>query len=137
MGRVCRASGRSARHDPFDHLYLRTIMMVLTSVVVTSFTILLLFSLSPHASAFVPPHSRQRAWEQAPPPHIHSTPALSRIMAIARPRGRFTACTHHPSATVSTQYASTTSMYMSPILLPLQKLLCCSSVVLGVSFLLC
>jgi hypothetical protein len=39
--------------------------------------------------------------------------------------------------TVSTRYASTTFMYMSPILLPLQKLLCCSFVVLGVSFLLC
>jgi hypothetical protein len=137
MSRDCRASGRSARHDPFDHLYLRTIMMVLTSVVVTSFAILLLFSLSPHASASAPPHSRQRAWEQTPPPRIHSTPAPTRIMAIARPRGRFTACTHHTSATVLTRYASTTSMYMSPILLSLQKLLCCSSVVLGVSFLLC
>jgi hypothetical protein len=39
--------------------------------------------------------------------------------------------------TVSTRYASTTSMYMSPILLSLQKLLCYSSIVLGVSFLLC
>jgi hypothetical protein len=39
--------------------------------------------------------------------------------------------------TVSTRYASTTSMYLSPILLSLQKLLCYSSVVLGVSFLLC
>jgi hypothetical protein len=39
--------------------------------------------------------------------------------------------------TVSTRYASTASMYLSPILLSLQKLLCCSSVVLGVSFLLC
>jgi hypothetical protein len=39
--------------------------------------------------------------------------------------------------TVLTRYASTASMYMSPILLSLQKLLCCSSVVLGVSFLLC
>jgi hypothetical protein len=38
---------------------------------------------------------------------------------------------------VSTWYASTTSMYLSPILLSLQKLLCYSSVVLGVSFLLC
>jgi hypothetical protein len=36
--------------------------------------------------------------------------------------------------TVSTRYASTTSMYLSPILLALQKLLCCFSVVLGVSF---
>jgi hypothetical protein len=36
--------------------------------------------------------------------------------------------------TVSTQYASTASMYLSPILLSLQELLCCSYVVLGVSF---
>jgi hypothetical protein len=40
-----RASGRLARHGPFDHLYLRTIMMVLASVATTSFVILLLFSL--------------------------------------------------------------------------------------------
>jgi hypothetical protein len=39
--------------------------------------------------------------------------------------------------TVSTRYASTTSMHLSPILLSLQKLLCCSSVVLGVSFCCC
>jgi hypothetical protein len=36
--------------------------------------------------------------------------------------------------TVPTLYASTASMYLSPILLSLQKLLCYSSVVLGVSF---
>jgi hypothetical protein len=36
--------------------------------------------------------------------------------------------------TVSTRYVSTASMYLSPILLSLQKLLCCSSVVLVVSF---
>jgi hypothetical protein len=39
--------------------------------------------------------------------------------------------------TVSTRYAYTTFMYPSPILMSLQKLLYCSSVVLGVSFLLC
>ena len=39
--------------------------------------------------------------------------------------------------TVLTRYASTTSMYLSPTLLSLQKLLCCSSIVLGFSFLLC
>jgi hypothetical protein len=33
-----------------------------------------------------------------------------------------------------TRYASTASMYLSPILLSLQKLLCCSFVILGVSF---
>jgi hypothetical protein len=40
-----RASGRLARHDPFGHLYLCTIMMVLASIAFTSFTIMLLFSL--------------------------------------------------------------------------------------------
>jgi hypothetical protein len=45
------------------------------------------------------------------------------------------ACLHSLSfTTVSTRYASTTSMYLLPILLLLQKLLCCSSDVLGVSF---
>jgi hypothetical protein len=47
------------------------------------------------------------------------------------------ACVHGLSlTTMSTWYASI-FMYLSPILLSLQKLLCCSSVVLGVSFLLC
>jgi hypothetical protein len=40
-----RASGRLARHNPVGHLYLHTIMMVLASVVTTSFAILLNFSL--------------------------------------------------------------------------------------------
>jgi hypothetical protein len=40
-----RASGWLARHGSFGHLYIRTIMMVLASVVTTSFGILLLFSL--------------------------------------------------------------------------------------------
>jgi hypothetical protein len=40
-----RASDRLARHDPFGHLYLHTIMMVPASVTTTSFVILLLFSL--------------------------------------------------------------------------------------------
>jgi hypothetical protein len=40
-----RASDRLARHGLFGHLYLPTIMMVLASVVTTSFAILLLFSL--------------------------------------------------------------------------------------------
>jgi hypothetical protein len=48
--RACRAGSgtiqtRPSRHDPFGHLYLCTIMMVLASVVSTSFSILLLFSL--------------------------------------------------------------------------------------------
>jgi hypothetical protein len=40
-----RASGRLARHGSFGHLYLHTIMMVLASLVTTSFVILLIFSL--------------------------------------------------------------------------------------------
>jgi hypothetical protein len=40
-----RALGRRARHGQFGHIYLRTIMMVLASVVTISFAILLLFSL--------------------------------------------------------------------------------------------
>jgi hypothetical protein len=40
-----RASGRLARHDPLDQLYLRTITMILASVATSSFVILLLFSL--------------------------------------------------------------------------------------------
>jgi hypothetical protein len=43
-----RGSGRLATHGPFDHIYIRTIMMVPVSVATTSFAILLLFSLSPH-----------------------------------------------------------------------------------------
>jgi hypothetical protein len=87
-----RASGQLARHGPFSHLYLRMKMIVLTSVATTSFVILL-FSLSPHASTSAPPHSRQRA----PPPHIHPTlaPTPTRAVAIARPRGRFISCAHH------------------------------------------
>jgi hypothetical protein len=39
-----RGSGRHARHGPFVHLYLHTIIMVLASLATTSFAILLLFS---------------------------------------------------------------------------------------------
>ncbi|PWZ08175.1 hypothetical protein Zm00014a_017518 [Zea mays] len=49
-----RASGRLTRHGPFDHLYLRTIIMVLASVATTLFAILLLFSPPP----LMPPPSR-------------------------------------------------------------------------------
>jgi hypothetical protein len=91
------ASGRPVRHVSFGHLYLRTIMMLLALVAAISFVILLLFSLSPHASTSAPPHSRQRVWEQAPPPRIRPTPAPTQThaMAIARSRGCFTVCVHH------------------------------------------
>jgi hypothetical protein len=91
-----RAPDQPARHSLFGHLYLHTIMMILTSLVVTLFVILLLFSL---LSCFRlrATHSWQRAWERAPPPRIRPTPAPTptRAVAIARPRGCFTACTHY------------------------------------------
>jgi hypothetical protein len=91
-----RTLDQLARHDPFGYLYLHTIMMVLVSVAATSFVILFIFSL-PSCLRLRATHSRQRAWEQAPPPHIRPTPAPTptRAVAIARPRGCFTACTHH------------------------------------------
>jgi hypothetical protein len=39
-----RASGQLTKHGPFGHLYIRTIMMILVSVVTISYVILLLFS---------------------------------------------------------------------------------------------
>jgi hypothetical protein len=93
---MVRAPDQPARHDPFVHLYLRTIMMVLTSVAATSFVILLIFSL-PSCLRLRATHSRQTAWEQASPLRISPTPAPTptRAVAIARPRGCFIACTHH------------------------------------------
>jgi hypothetical protein len=54
MGRVLN---QPVRHGPFDHLYLCTVMMILASVVATSFVILLLFSLPSclRGSASTPP----------------------------------------------------------------------------------
>jgi hypothetical protein len=91
-----RALDQPATHDPFGHLYLHTIMMVLASVAATSFVIMLLFSI-PSFLRLRATHSRQRAWEQAPPPRIRPTlaPTPTHAMAIAHPRGCFTACTHH------------------------------------------
>jgi hypothetical protein len=42
---MCCAFIRLARHDLFGYLYLRTIIMIITSIATTSFAILLLFSL--------------------------------------------------------------------------------------------
>jgi hypothetical protein len=89
-----RALDQPARHDPFGHLYLHTIMMVLVSVTATSFVILLIFSL-PSCLRLRATHSRQRAWEQMPSLRIRPTsaPIPTRVVAIARPQGCFTACT--------------------------------------------
>jgi hypothetical protein len=70
MGRV---SGRSARHDSFDHLYLRTIMMVLASVAVTSFAILLLFSLPSCLGLRATPYSTEGVGAGASSPYSSDT----------------------------------------------------------------
>ena len=91
-----RAQDQSPRHDSFSHLYLRTIMMFIASVASTLFVILLLFS-HPSCLRLRVTHSQQRAWEQTSPPRIRLTPAPTSTcaVAIALPRGCFTACTHH------------------------------------------
>jgi hypothetical protein len=91
-----RAADQPPRHDSFSHLYLRMIIMVIASVDATLFAILLLFSL-PSCLRLRATHSRQRAWEQASSPHIRPTPAPipTCVVAIALPRGCFTACTHY------------------------------------------
>jgi hypothetical protein len=113
------APDQPARHNPFSHLYLHTIMMVLVSIVANSFVILLLFSLLSCLHLHTT-HSRQRAWEQAPPPRIRPTPAPTptRAVAIARPQGCFTACTHHrsPSSNVTFVFPAFTLFFLSNLL---------------------
>jgi hypothetical protein len=90
------ASARPIRHGSFDHLYLRTIIMVIASVAVTSFTILLLFSLLSCLHLRVTPFSTEGVGAGASssyPSDIIPTP--TRAVAIAHPRGHFTACVHH------------------------------------------
>jgi hypothetical protein len=117
-----RAPEQPAIHDPFGHLYLRMIMMVLTSIAAISFVILLLYSL-PSCLRLRTTHSRKRVWEQGPPPRIRPTPAPTptRTVAIARPRGCFTACMHHRFHRRRTSHSSSrpSPCSSSPNLLPL------------------
>jgi hypothetical protein len=102
-----RASGRPTRHDPFgQQLYLHTIIMVIVSVATTLFAILLLFS------PLMPAPPRHPILDEgvgacASSPYS-STPAptLTRTVAIARPRGRFTACAHHRFCHRQTSHSS-------------------------------
>jgi hypothetical protein len=67
------ASSRLARHDPFCHLYLRTIMMVIVLVSTTSFIILLLFSLPSCLHLHVTPFSVEGAGVDASSPYSFDT----------------------------------------------------------------
>jgi hypothetical protein len=80
-----RASGRLARHGPFGHLYLHTIMMVLTSVASTSFVILLIFSLPACLHHRVTPFSADGVGAGASLP----------IFVPHQPRHRLAGISHH------------------------------------------
>jgi hypothetical protein len=91
-----RASVWLVRHEPFGHLYFCTIMMVLVSVATTSFAILLLFSLPSCLHLRATPFSAEGVGALASSLYPSDTnPTLTRVVAIARPRGRFTSCMHH------------------------------------------
>jgi hypothetical protein len=92
---MSRALGRPARHGPFDHLYIITIMMVLVSVVATSFAILLHFSLPSCLRLRVTPFLTEGVGADASSPYSSDSSPDTGPVAIARPRGRFTACAHH------------------------------------------
>jgi hypothetical protein len=68
-----RASARPVRHDPFGHLYLRTIMLVLASVAATSFVILLLFSLTSCLRLRATPFSAEGVGVGASSPYSSNT----------------------------------------------------------------
>jgi hypothetical protein len=68
-----RASDRLARHDPFGHLYLRMIMMILASVITIPFDILLLFSLPSCLHLRATPFSAEGVGVDASSPYLSDT----------------------------------------------------------------
>jgi hypothetical protein len=68
-----RASDRFAIHDPFDHLYLRTIMMIIASVATSSFIILPLFSLPSCLHLRATPFSAEGVGTSASSPYWSDT----------------------------------------------------------------
>jgi hypothetical protein len=107
-----RASGRLARHGTFDHLYLRTIMMVLVLVATNSFVILLLLSLPSCLHLRATPFSVEGVGACASS-RIRSTPAPTptSVVAIVRPQGRFTSYAHHRFRRRRTSHSS---FWLSP-----------------------
>jgi hypothetical protein len=70
--------------------------MVLASVVTTSFVILLLFSLPSCLHIRATPFSAKGVGAGTSFPYSSDTTStLTCVVAIARPRGRFTSCAHH------------------------------------------
>jgi hypothetical protein len=70
---MSRVSVRLARHGPFDHIYLRMIIMILASVVTTSFVILLLFSLPSCLHLRATPFSAEGVGADASSPYSSDT----------------------------------------------------------------
>jgi hypothetical protein len=68
-----RASGRPVIHDPFGHLYLCTIIMVLASVAATSFVIMLLVSLPSCLGLRATPFSAENVGAGASSPYSSNT----------------------------------------------------------------
>jgi hypothetical protein len=71
------ASGWLVRHNPFSHLYLRTIMMVPVSVATTSFIILLLFPLPSCLHLRTTPFSAEGVGPGASSPYSSDTNSRS------------------------------------------------------------
>jgi hypothetical protein len=91
-----RASGRPAIHGPFGHLYLRTIMMVLASVVATSFAIMLLFSLPLCLRLCATPFSVEGVGAGASSPYSSNiSPDTDPHSGYCTSTRTFTACTQH------------------------------------------
>jgi hypothetical protein len=86
------ASDRLARHGPFGHLYLSTIMMTLASVATTSFTILLLFSLPSCLHLRATPFSVEGVGACVSSPYSSDT---SPDTDSTEGRGRFTSSVQH------------------------------------------
>jgi hypothetical protein len=70
-----RDSYRLARHNPFGHLYIRTIMVVIALVATTSFVILLLFSLPSCLHLRATPFSAEDVGAGASSPYSSDTSA--------------------------------------------------------------
>jgi hypothetical protein len=96
-----RASSRLARHNPFGHLYLHTIMMVFASVATTSFVIILLFSLPSclhlRATPFLAEGVGACVSSPYSPDTIPNTDSRSGYCTSTR---GFTLCVHHRFAIV-------------------------------------
>ena len=112
-----RASGRLARNSSFGHLYLRTIMMILVSVVTTSFAILLLFSLSSCLHLCATPFSTEGVGAGAYSPYSSDTDSRSGYCTSTKTFHIMRAPSFSPSSDISFVF-SAFALFFLPNLLP-------------------